>query len=273
MLPLLTNTPKFSAEDYRAGRPLYPSRLFRTLRTAVAGTQPVFLDLGCGTGQSTRSYLDFGISRRGFAVDPDAAMLAIAREALADPFPEVVTRNGSAEAIPLDAAAVDLVLIGSALHWFNLPRAYAEISRVLKPGGHLFVFEYQFPKCLESPAFAEKIRRRFNLEWKAPRQAPRGSLADLLAPFRNSGDWEGVAVDRPEWTESLDLPAFLGHLFSQSRYLHAEADAVEPGDYRRQVAESLAFDFGRLPLLFDLKPRTFLFQKNSGIRQVVDATC
>jgi SAM-dependent methyltransferase len=254
------NTPKFSVDRYVAGRPLYPRRIFRSLEN-LSLADPTFLDLACGTGYSTRSFLDLEISRRGFAIDPDSAMLAAARDVLSEKFPEVVLREGSAETIPLETGSVDLVLVGSAIHWFDLSRARSEIARVSRANGVLFIFEYQFPKCIDRPELAETIRRRFNLEWKAPVQRPRGSLAELALPFHESGEWVRLGDDRPEWRPVLSHDEFLGHLFSQSRYLHAEAEAPDPASYRASVADSLAPYFQDGPLRFDLKPRAILLQK------------
>jgi SAM-dependent methyltransferase len=54
-------------------------------------------------------------------------------------FPGVDAREGSAEAIPLPDSSVDAVLVGQAWHWFDADRAFAEIARVLRPGGVLAV--------------------------------------------------------------------------------------------------------------------------------------
>ncbi len=47
--------------------------------------------------------------------------------------------DGLAEAIPLPDASVDAVTVADAFHWFDQPRALAEIRRVLRPGGGLAV--------------------------------------------------------------------------------------------------------------------------------------
>jgi SAM-dependent methyltransferase len=47
--------------------------------------------------------------------------------------------EGTAEALPLDDASVDAVTVAQAFHWFEPPAALAEIARVLRPGGHLFL--------------------------------------------------------------------------------------------------------------------------------------
>jgi SAM-dependent methyltransferase len=44
---------------------------------------------------------------------------------------------GSAEEIPLPDGGADAVLVGQALHWFDMDRALPEIARVLTPGGVL----------------------------------------------------------------------------------------------------------------------------------------
>ncbi|HZU61574.1 MAG TPA: methyltransferase domain-containing protein, partial [Solirubrobacteraceae bacterium] len=47
---------------------------------------------------------------------------------------------GLAEQIPLPDGSVAAVLIADAFHWFDRPRALAEIRRVLAPGGGLALF-------------------------------------------------------------------------------------------------------------------------------------
>lgn len=255
------NSPRFLADRYREFRPRYPRAIFARLEREIANeAMRHFLDLACGAGQSTRSFLELGLGRSGTAIDRDPAMVREARANLAADFPDVEIREGAAEAIPLPDASVELVLVGSAIHWFELDRAAAEIARVSRPGGILFVFEYQFPKCLDSPELAEVVRRRFNLEWKAPVQKPRGTLADLLAPFHRDPRWTFRGESRPEWIESLSLEAFLGHLFSQSRYLHAEAAVPDPAGYRDEIAALFRPYFAKGFLRFDLKPRTMVFK-------------
>jgi SAM-dependent methyltransferase len=89
------------------------------------------LDLGAGTGKLTATLVELGVEV--VAVEPDPAMLAELRRAL----PVVRAVGGSAEAIPVPAGSVDVVLAGNALHWFDMAVAGPEIARVLTPGGVL----------------------------------------------------------------------------------------------------------------------------------------
>jgi SAM-dependent methyltransferase len=120
------------AGEYARHRPGYPAAALDWALAQAPG--PEVLDLGAGTGKLTDALL----ARPGVrvtAVDPDPAMLAQFR---AD-HPGVDARAGSAERIPLAAAAVDAVVVGTAWHWFDRTRTEPEIVRVLRPGGVLAV--------------------------------------------------------------------------------------------------------------------------------------
>jgi SAM-dependent methyltransferase len=114
-----------AAELYEAGRPHYPREVL--LQCLPEGASEV-LDLAAGTGPLTAGLLDLGLSV--VAVEPLDEMRAripSGAEALA----------GTAEQIPLPDESVDAVFVGQAWHWFDVPRAVAEIHRVLRPGGVL----------------------------------------------------------------------------------------------------------------------------------------
>ncbi|MET0615923.1 MAG: class I SAM-dependent methyltransferase [Thermoleophilaceae bacterium] len=114
-----------SAEAYELGRPGYPAEALEPLRLSSAMT---VLDLAAGTGKLTRALAASGASV--IAVEPVAEMRALLPGS-------VRALDGTAEAIPLEEASVDLVTVGQAFHWFDGPAALAEIHRVLRPGGRL----------------------------------------------------------------------------------------------------------------------------------------
>jgi SAM-dependent methyltransferase len=113
------------AEAYAVGRPGYPVEAVRWVLPPDATT---VVDLGAGTGRLTQTLLDAGVDV--VAVEPSAEMRAFVPE------PARATA-GTAEAIPLPDASVDAVFAGQAFHWFHVPRAMAEMARVLRPGGRV----------------------------------------------------------------------------------------------------------------------------------------
>src|SRR5262245_8884531 len=119
---------------YRDARPTYPPALFAWLADA-APDRALAWDAGCGNGQATVALADH--FTRVVGTDPSAAQVANA-EARAD----VEYRVEPAEQTSLAAASASIATVAQALHWFDHARYYAEVKRVLKPGGLVAVWAY-----------------------------------------------------------------------------------------------------------------------------------
>jgi SAM-dependent methyltransferase len=92
------------------------------------------VDLAAGTGRLSGRFVQLGVDV--IAVEPAANMRAV----LEDRFPTVRAIVATAESMPFDDGAVDLVVVGNAFHHFERAAAMAEIHRVLRPTGGLAVF-------------------------------------------------------------------------------------------------------------------------------------
>jgi ubiquinone/menaquinone biosynthesis C-methylase UbiE len=123
-----------AADDYRRARPDYPDATVARLcdRLDVRPGRRV-LDLGAGTGVLTRHLLARGADV--VAAEPVAGM----RRALLEAHPGAEVVAARAEVLPFRDGAVHAVTAAQAFHWFDAPRALAEIRRVLRPGGWLAV--------------------------------------------------------------------------------------------------------------------------------------
>src|SRR5450432_4847677 len=117
---------------YERGRPDYPMEAVEHARDKTGlQARGAVLDLGAGTGKLTR--LLKGRAARVFAVEPVDEM----RAELLTHAPFAQAFAGTAEHLPLADASVDAVFCAQAFHWFDGPRALAEIRRVLRPKGGL----------------------------------------------------------------------------------------------------------------------------------------
>jgi ubiquinone/menaquinone biosynthesis C-methylase UbiE len=115
--------------------------LTETLRPARA------LDLGCGAGHASFA-IAAGGAIRVTAFDPSTEMLAVvAREAAVRGLHGIETQVGSAETLPFEDRTFDLIVTRfSAHHWAEVPRALAQCTRVLKPGGRFVVIDVVAPE-------------------------------------------------------------------------------------------------------------------------------
>ncbi len=120
-----------AADAYVRGRPDYPPAVDGWLRDTLGlGPGARVVDLGAGTGKFTPRLVATGATV--IAVEPVDAM----RAKLAA-LPGVTALAGTAEALPLPDASVDVVVCAQAFHWFASRDALADIHRALKPGGRL----------------------------------------------------------------------------------------------------------------------------------------
>jgi ubiquinone/menaquinone biosynthesis C-methylase UbiE len=92
------------------------------------------LDVGCGTGRVAAALAERGAKVWG--VDPSEGMLAVARSRVPS---SVGLKEGRAEALPFRDAWFDGAVCMLSVHLLDRPQAFAELARVLVPGGRLVI--------------------------------------------------------------------------------------------------------------------------------------
>lgn len=141
------------------------------------------LELGCGPAVHTRNIAAAHPTARIIAAEVDTRQHA-KNVAATDRPPNLEFADFGAQAIGLPDASVDVVMMFKSLHHVPLDlmdRAFDEIARVLKPGGHAYISEPVF-----GGAFNELIRV-FNDEQvvrEAAFAAVRRAVEPVGAPAR-----------------------------------------------------------------------------------------
>ncbi|MDF2263852.1 class I SAM-dependent methyltransferase [Streptomyces coacervatus] len=107
------------------------------LAAAALSEDQQVLDIGCGTGQTTR--LAARRARRAMGIDLSAPMLARARATATEQgIGNVQFQQGDAQIHPFDEAAYDVAISRGAIMFFADPvAAFTNILRALRPGGRL----------------------------------------------------------------------------------------------------------------------------------------
>jgi ubiquinone/menaquinone biosynthesis C-methylase UbiE len=96
------------------------------------------LDVGCGTGKFARLLAERGLARV-WGVDPSTEMLAEAHKRVPS---SVGLKLGEAERLPFKDAAFDAAVLWTVVHLVERPFAFAELERVLVPGGRLAIVTF-----------------------------------------------------------------------------------------------------------------------------------
>jgi SAM-dependent methyltransferase len=121
------------ADLYDRIRPGYPPELFADLVTSTGlGTTSAVVEVGCGTGQATRSLATLADSVT--AVEPGAQMAAVARRNLA------AARNVAIETSAFEewddaGRRFDALVAASSWHWVDPAVGWRRARDVLRPGG------------------------------------------------------------------------------------------------------------------------------------------
>lgn len=114
----------------------------QTLAAEIASTPgAAVLDLGCGAGHASFALAPHARAVLAYDIAPQmlATVAAAARER---GLGNIRTEQGAAERLPFADASFDWVASRlSAHHWHDVPRALAEVRRVLKPGGRVLLID------------------------------------------------------------------------------------------------------------------------------------
>jgi SAM-dependent methyltransferase len=120
------------AADYDRYRPGYPPEALDVI-LADAGSAPLVVDVGAGTGQATRALCERGMPV--IAVEPNPEMRAL----LERNCPAADVRDATAERTGLPDACADVVTMFQAFQWCDGLAALAEFARIARPRGRLAV--------------------------------------------------------------------------------------------------------------------------------------
>lgn len=128
------------ALEYDRNRPTYPDALIdRACELAGIGNGDRVLEVGCGTGQLTRSLLARGL--RVTALEPGDQLIGLAEQNLKQAG-DVELVHARLEDTQLPRESFQAVFSASAIHWVDPDLGWRKIADALAPGGMLALIQY-----------------------------------------------------------------------------------------------------------------------------------
>lgn len=181
------------AACYARARPRYPPELFAYLAALAPGRRLAW-DCATGNGQAAVGLAEH--FDRVVATDASSEQVAHAT-----PHEKIEYRVAPAERPGIPDGCVDLVTVAQALHWLPLDAFYAEVRRVIAPGGILAAWCYGLNFI--GPAI-DVVVRRFYTEivgpfWPPGRQYIDEGYVTIPFPFEEIRPTPRFEC-RAEWT-------------------------------------------------------------------------
>lgn len=189
------------AEQYAKFRPVYPQTLFERLAVLPDRRERCW-DCGTGSGQAARALA----AHFDEVIGTDASAQQIGQAA---PHAGVRYVVAPAEATPIDDAAIDLITVASALHWFDHDAFYREARRVARPGAVLAAWGYGARVKIDAGVdalvdhFADVT---IGDDWPPQFRHNRSRYREIPFPF------ERLDFDPPDAEGRLSLDGLLGYL-------------------------------------------------------------
>jgi SAM-dependent methyltransferase len=190
------------AVEYDRNRPTYPDALVdRACEVAGIGDGDRVLEIGCGTGQLTRSLLARGL--RVTALEPGDRLVRLAQENLKDAG-DVELVHARLEDTQLPRERYEAVFSASAIHWVDPDLGWRKIADALAPHGTLALIQY----------FGLQEQRSVDdqeaLLWAMRRHAPEVAATwptyrDLDSTIAGVQERRGNVADAWAWLGSYDI--------------------------------------------------------------------
>jgi SAM-dependent methyltransferase len=203
------------AEHYDRARPTYPKAMVDAILAASPGRD--VLDVGTGTGISSRPFLQEGC--RVLGVEPDERMAELARRS------GLEVKIARFEDWDPVGQAFDVVIAGQSWHWVDPVLGASKAASVLRPGGRIALFWNAMSCPLDFAEAFSAVYRQVVPEFPFFQSGAPGGAGSYAPIFDKAADGirQTGAFDEPEqwqfdwarlytraeWLETV--PTFGGH--------------------------------------------------------------
>jgi SAM-dependent methyltransferase len=207
------------AKQYAKHRPRYPAEIFNYL-ASIAPAKELAWDVGTGNGQVALELAKH--FKHVIATDASVDQIENAFQ-----HERIDYRIEPAERTSITLQTVDLVTVGTAVHWFDFGAFYEEVRRVCKPNGVLAVWVYNLPTIEPQ---VDKLLDRFTNKILKPYWPER--LHYLFEQYRALPfPFEEIIPPKFTMETEWNLDDLVGFLSSWSAIpIYLKAEGVHPVD-------------------------------------------
>lgn len=220
------------ADGYARSRPPVHERILDLAAAHLTCPARFALDVGCGSGVSTRALKRLAPRRAG--LEPCEAMVRLAPGV----DPEATFIAGNAEAVPFAPATFDLITAAGSLNYMRLELCFPELRRVLVRGGVLLVYDFSpgrsFAGCPGLEGWFDSFMGRYPMEAGEGHDLNPDVLRSLDSGFR------AIAGGRTEVCLEMNFSVYVDYLLTETNVARALEGGTELHEVRGWIERSLA---------------------------------
>eukprot|EP00744_Colponema_vietnamica_P025502 GILI01037515.1.p1 GENE.GILI01037515.1~~GILI01037515.1.p1 ORF type:complete len:302 (-),score=53.50 GILI01037515.1:222-1079(-) len=188
------------AQLYASFRPRYPAFFVEDILAYAQGSD-LLVDVATGSGQVAVPFSEH--FSRIIGIDTSESQLQHAQQK-----DNIEYKLGLAYPLSLESGVADVITVGQALHWFDIPAYFAEVKRVLKPEGVAAILGYgtvSLPDNDPAQAAFSAFYQSLGSYWDCDRSLIDAAFSTVHLPFLRDADAskeevEAVGSDTPRVT-------------------------------------------------------------------------
>jgi SAM-dependent methyltransferase len=207
------------AEEYNTYRPSYPKELFEdVIKFSDHKENAKILEIGCGTGQATKGFIDEGYNHIT-CIELGDQLANIARKKF-EHEKNVQVYNSSFEEWEGKASYFDLAISATAFHFIEPQYGYRKVAKLLRENGTTAFFWTIHVASYEG--LFNEIRDAYN------KYAPKLNDANLPTPeeeidkriniMENTGIFKEIEVKRYLWKDTYTSEEYVSLLNTHSKH-------------------------------------------------------
>jgi len=229
------------AEGYARSRPQVHPLIIERMRARLRLDAPLprALDVGCGSGLSTRPLQ--AIARHSTGIEPAEPMLRWASSVA----PGADFLAARAERLPFRDRSFHLITAAGSLNYAVQRLFFEEARRVLIPGGTAVVYDFSAGRSFPDSSALDTWFAGFQLRYPPP-----PAEAQFISPetLRDGGFALSVAAHELfEIPLVLDPDCYLDYMMTETNVSHAVRTGIPAGEVRSWCKQTLAPVFGSSP--------------------------
>lgn len=199
------------ADQYAKHRPQYPDELFAYLSENCAAHDSAW-DCATGNGQAAVSCAKYFSHIEATDISAEQIQHHIVH-------PRVHYSVSPAEHTPFADDSFDLIMVATAVHWFDQEQFFREVERVLKPNGMVAIWAYGFFKIEPEidAIIAKELLNPIDQFWASGNRQIINGYRDLVLPFDEIHNAPPFSMQL-EWNLE-QLSAYLRTWSAVKRYL------------------------------------------------------